>query len=285
MLRTFVRRLSGAGAAAALGLATLGLVGTSAFAAPLSVQSNNSTVTVDPNSQSGLSSWVVDGTNQLNQQWFWYSVGSSAPQSIDTLNNTFSFNQDGVLTETYGGDGFTLTLNAILTGGAVNSGNSAMTQTVSVDNNTDSDLDFHLYEYSDFTLNNKTLNNNTLTLSGSPVSTADQTAPLGTTMNIGVNPSVDHSQIGTNGAIKLALNNGSTPVTLGDNGVGPIIGNTNFAFEWDPTIAVNGTFQESIVQSIQGGVVPLPSAAFSAVVLLAVLSGINLTRKAVKVIA
>jgi hypothetical protein len=285
MLRTFVRRLSGAGAAAALGLATLGLVGTSAFAAPLSVQSNNSTVTVDPNSQSGLSSWVVDGTNQLNQQWFWYSVGSSAPQSIDTLNNTFSFNQDGVLTETYGGDGFTLTLNATLTGGAVNSGNSAMTQTVSVDNNTDSDLDFHLYEYSDFTLNNKTLNNNTLTLSGSPVSTADQTAPLGTTMNIGVNPSVDHSQIGTNGAIKLALNNGSTPVTLGDNGIGPIIGNTNFAFEWDPTIAVNGTFQESIVQSIQGGVVPLPSAAFSAVVLLAVLSGINLTRKAVKVIA
>jgi hypothetical protein len=158
-----------------------------------------------------------------------------------------------------------------------------MTQTVSVDNNTDSNLDFHLYEYSDFALNNNAANN-TLTLSGSPVSTADQTSPLGTTVNVGVNPSVDHSQIGTNGAIKLALNNGSTPVTLGDNGVGPIMGDANFAFEWDPTIAASGTFQESIVQSIQGAAVPLPSAAISAAALLTVLSGISLTRKAVRAV-
>src|SRR5580658_5909477 len=33
----------------------------------------------------GLSDWTVDGVNQLDYQWFYYSVGSSALNSIDTI--------------------------------------------------------------------------------------------------------------------------------------------------------------------------------------------------------
>src|SRR5690349_7473074 len=43
----------------------------------------NSSLQIDLTS--GLSLWTVDGVNQLNQQWFYYSIGSGPVYSIDTI--------------------------------------------------------------------------------------------------------------------------------------------------------------------------------------------------------
>ncbi len=47
---------------------------------------NNSVAQINPNSQSGMFNWSVDGQNQLNQQWFWYRIGNTPEQSIDTIS-------------------------------------------------------------------------------------------------------------------------------------------------------------------------------------------------------
>src|SRR6516164_3188731 len=45
--------------------------GASSLASPITLADENSTVTLDPSTSSGVSSWTVDGVNQLYQQWFW----------------------------------------------------------------------------------------------------------------------------------------------------------------------------------------------------------------------
>jgi len=51
----------------------------------------------------GMNSWtVLGGQNQLNQQWFWYSVNGSAPQPINTIGGlTTTPNGANDLTVTY----------------------------------------------------------------------------------------------------------------------------------------------------------------------------------------
>ena len=38
----------------------------------------NSSVSLTPGSAIGMNNWTVDGQNQLNQQWFYYSVGNAS---------------------------------------------------------------------------------------------------------------------------------------------------------------------------------------------------------------
>jgi len=52
-----------------------------ASAAVTTLTSQNSTMNFDFGSSAGLTDWLVDGTDQANQQWFWYRIGSGGPQS------------------------------------------------------------------------------------------------------------------------------------------------------------------------------------------------------------
>ena len=53
----------------------------------LAVTDENSTIEIDPHTESGLRTWQVDGVNHLFEQWFWYGVGATGPEaSLDTLN-------------------------------------------------------------------------------------------------------------------------------------------------------------------------------------------------------
>ena len=46
----------------------------------------NSTISVDLDGGAGMSSWTVEGTNQLAKQWFWYRVGTTGGETpIDNL--------------------------------------------------------------------------------------------------------------------------------------------------------------------------------------------------------
>lgn len=61
-------------------------VGAAPVAADIILTDGSSTATIDPDSRDGMKSWVVDGVEHLQQQWFWYrSVAMTSEESIDTL--------------------------------------------------------------------------------------------------------------------------------------------------------------------------------------------------------
>src|SRR5438128_30207 len=77
-----LRRLCATGA----GVIILAALARSTQAAPITLSDLNSSATIDPSLQSGMSNWTVNGTNQLFQQWFWYRTGSTGQEfSIETL--------------------------------------------------------------------------------------------------------------------------------------------------------------------------------------------------------
>ncbi|MDP9172323.1 MAG: hypothetical protein M3O30_00455 [Planctomycetota bacterium] len=254
---------------------------------PVVLTDGNSSTTINLTSQAGNNSWVVDGVDQYaggraGQQWFWYSIGNSAPASIDTLTNTFLFSNANTMNTTYSGNGFTLNLKETLVGGSIGDGSSAISEVVTVDNSGVSPLSFHLYHYVDLNLAG-TSGNDSLTMSGTPVNTADQTDPLGSSAEVSVtNP--DEFQAGKFGTITSLLNGGA-PVTLNDSGA-PVTGNVDFAFQWDPTIQANGSFQASINKNLTGAsataAVPLPAAANTALAMLAGLGLVGFVRRARK---
>lgn len=261
----------------------LGIFAAAAHAdgAPVTLQDGNSSAVFDAVGN-GQTTWSVDGVNHLAQQWFSYSVGTTAPQSISTLTNTHQFSTDGILNATYTGDGFTLSLAVTLAGGSTGSGASAIVETITVtptavtdDVTSAASLNFHLYQYSDFNLNG-TAAGDSLKLSGSPINTADQTKG-GTTADVAVTRAPDRYQINFGATI---------PLTLSDNATTGGPGDENFAFEWDQSIAPTGSFQVSITKTIQGGnIVPLPNAAYGTLALMALLGGVGLVRKVAKRIA
>ena len=103
-------------------------------------------------SSSGLSDWQVGGASQLNQQWFYYSIGSSPVYSIDQIASPSSVNNHGgaapFLSTVYSNSTISVTakfqLNNLPTFDRsitiLNPANSGQTQ------------DFHFYQYSDFDL-------------------------------------------------------------------------------------------------------------------------------------
>ena len=50
------------------------------------LEDRNSSAVIDDGSEEGMSSWIVDGTENLFQQWFWYRIGDQVDESsLDTL--------------------------------------------------------------------------------------------------------------------------------------------------------------------------------------------------------
>jgi hypothetical protein len=267
------RRFSGLAALLAAGLFTA-----AAHATPVTLTDGNSSVTYDPASKTGQESWVVDGVNQETEAWLWGTNSGS----LASVSNVFS--SGPVMSATFTGDGYNMVLAAILTGGSPGSGTSAMTETMTFNNTSDSSMNVIMYDYEHFIIGG-TAGNNTLTLSGSPVNTATQTDPLGASANVtatGNASAPDLYQVGTNGSVLTDLAS-SPSYMLNDNSTGPLVGDDDFAFEWDATVAAGGSFEISVNKVIQGAAaVPLPNAAYGAASLLGLIAGVGFVRKAIR---
>src|ERR1035441_3849967 len=122
---------------------------------PFSLTNGNSVVQIDPTSPNGVSSWTVDGIEQLFQQWFWLRAGSVAAQiTVDaTGGGPFgsALSSSNALVN-YFAHGLQVNLGFTLAGGAVGSGTSQLTENISILNTTNTTISVHLYEYSDFDL-------------------------------------------------------------------------------------------------------------------------------------
>lgn len=224
----------------------------------VTLTSGNSIVDIDPYNQMGMNSWNVDGQNQMYQQWFWYRVGSNPESSIDTIATpTVVTTGTSQLNSTYvSPQGFSLSINYTLLGGSAGSGQSTVNEAITINNLTASPLDFHFFQYSDYNLGGVDADvvqigsgfGDALVLSGA--------LSLG---EVVITPRANNGEVAPYDQTLVKLNNG-TPDSL--NGVlGPMgPGDNTFAFQWDFTIAANGSQQISKVKSLQVEVVPEPAS-------------------------
>jgi len=125
-----------------------------AFAAPVTLQHNNSSLVIDPDGQpEGMFSWQVDGNDHLYQQWWWYRIGNGPELSISTLQLVSSVVYGNrMLVQSYVAQDFEFEIEVtwLLTGGAPNSGFSMVKEGATITNKSNSPLYISLYEYSDF---------------------------------------------------------------------------------------------------------------------------------------
>ena len=128
-------------------------IGSATGAVPIILSEGNSSFTVDPTSQAGASNWSIGGNNQLNQQFFWYRVGSGSQFSVENGATSITPTATGTdklsVKYNYGGI-FTIDVHYNLNSLG---GNSAqMEQSVSITNLTGSPLSLSFYQYNDFNL-------------------------------------------------------------------------------------------------------------------------------------
>ena len=217
----------------------------------------NSDVTIMTNSSAGQNHWVVDGSDALHQQWFWYRVGNVGGQnSIDTLPAQFTLTdtddngQLDTLTARYTGAGFTIRLGLTLTGGAIGSQTADMAETVRITNTSGQPLDFHFFQYVDFNLSASA---DTATMANA--NTVDQFGGIKSVSETVATPPPSHHEIALTPTILNLLDSGSA-VTLNDaNSAGP--DDVSWGFEWDVTLDVGNTL---LISKDKHLVVPEPGS-------------------------
>jgi hypothetical protein len=235
-------------------LAILGLSGL--IAQPLqagifTLVDDNSAVDFDTANSGNAVNWRVDGQDQLFQQAFWYRIGNVAESSVHGLpiltEGTTDTNFDGDhenLYVQYGGAGFNIEINYSLDGGAPGSGASDMGEQISINNTSDSPLNFHFFQYADFDLV-ASIGNDTAVFTNA--NTVRQSEGLQRLTETVATPVPSHRELDFF-ANTLGRLNDLVPTTLSDTpgtGVpfGP--GDVTWAFQWDITIAPRSTFQIS----------------------------------------
>jgi len=244
-------------------LLLVGLAPSPGHATVYTLTSDNSTVNVDPSSQSGISNWVVDGYGyNLYQEWFWYRVGTAGAtnvaKSFDTLTLTSAvLSPDGDhLDLSYLGTGFNINIGLNLKGAQAGSLVSDLAEQITVNNTSGAVLNFHLFEYTDFDLNNS-VGDKAMVVNQFVVDQYSGIARLSETV---VGPKADRWEI-DNYANTLGRLNGNANYNLNNSpniGVEAGPGDMTWAFQWDRDIPSGGALSISKDKNL---IVPLPPSA------------------------
>ncbi len=209
----------------------------------------NSSITVDPTSQDGISAWKVDGVNQLYQQWFWGREGSTGPEhSLDSLTllnakaTDTNFNPGNDTLSLLYGDGtttadssLTVALHLSLAGGAAGSRTSDLNTQAMFSNLTDSPVTLHIFQYSDFDLSDNSDNDTATAPNANTIIQSDG----GMILTDSAAPTPSKWQIGPYSGLLDSLND-SGPTGLTDSGSGTV-GDATYARQWDFTLPPKGS--------------------------------------------
>jgi hypothetical protein len=257
-------------------LLTVASLATPAAQADVMLTDLNSTVTIDPTSQAGINGWIVDGVNQLYQQWFWYRIGDSSGQSsIDTLSAP-------VITQitpkqvdlTYQNDQLKVEVDYTLTGGASGSHASDLGEIVRVTNVSSQAIPLRFFQYADFDLNGTESGDNVqITTAGGRGVAAQQTG-LGkpTVSESSVAPFSDRFEANFYANTLNGLNSGLPYDLNNQSAAGP--GDVTWAFQWNRNLNPGDTLLISKDMNIAA--VPEPSPLLMAGA--ALLVGLGYTR-------
>jgi hypothetical protein len=249
----------------------------SAHASDITLTDGNNTVTINPGAQTGapgLNSWVINGVNQLTQEWYYFSVGnSSGPSGLDALNTATTpvavtlsdsrglpgVDNTAKLAYTDPAGRFTATASYQLTGAFDDPPTKGdITETLKITNTSSSTLNFHLYEYTNLQVAG-TVPNDSLSIFGGD--SAIQSDPTGVYATVTASPT-HHSEAALASTLSTALA-GPSPLTLNDD---PTITNADaaLAYEWDLSIPVGQSVIIGTDKSINSeSAIPEPSPSIA----------------------
>jgi hypothetical protein len=218
---------------------------------------DNSSVQVNPTGGNLVQNWTVNGINILNSaaggfQGLYYQVGGSVATPIQSGIGALSapaltvVGDTASLNTTYSTAGNPFSLQAVytLTGGPAGSANSDLTEIVNVKNNQAAALNFHFFQYANFTVPNANVSLQTTLFRGTPLYTLAQVAgPVSVSEYVDgtLNPGANAGTITPN-LVALTTTPGFTLPGPAVNVSGP---GSAWVVEWDVLIPVNGTFQLS----------------------------------------
>jgi PEP-CTERM motif len=211
----------------------------------------------------GITDWTINGGGSLlNNQWFYYGVGSGPIYTIDQISSPSApviggTSRSPTLSTSYANSDIGVSTLFTLGSGLVGSPTASLSDTITISNPSALTQVYHFYQYSFFPALNQTAS---FTLGGvgysfnslAPgitISAAASALSGGTSVPSEVQTGVyDGTQFGLiNGASALTLNN-----TLNASGA-----QVDFAYEWDATLAPGGSITISELQSVT---VPEPSS-------------------------
>jgi MYXO-CTERM domain-containing protein len=220
--------------------------------------------TNNPTTRTGMTNWVVDGTSQLWNQWFWYRIGSNGPENrfnntnlaelASGVSDTNFDGQNDTFFIRYGGAGFTSEMRFTLQGGTAGSNRSDVSEQIRITNTGNTPLDYHFFQYCDFDLAG-TIPDTSVSITGN--NTAHQTDDGMETTETVVTPQPTHHEVGIYPVTINSLDDGG-PTTLNDSSSLSGPADYTWAFEWDFTINPGDSYIISKDKNI--GPVPSPAA-------------------------
>jgi len=245
----------------ALGFITFPVSQSDAQSTTLSARDTSLQINVDGGA-GGLSNWMIDGVNQLQSQWFYYSIGASPVSAINSIAPWTPPTLQGVggnspiLSETYANANSSLTTKYTLNSGQVGSHTASLGIALTFQNLTGASEVVNLFQYANFGLAGGTTGQVVnFPGTGFPY-TVNQAAPSGTTLHgtLSLNGGTVGLVAGLFDGTDFGLLGGSANFNSTTLSAGP--GNVNFGYEFSATLAPNA----SITVSELLAVVPEPSS-------------------------
>jgi hypothetical protein len=209
--------------------------GVSASAQTVNITNGNSSASIDLSSSAGMSAWLVDGVNILNQQSFLFRTSSGVAAPISSLGMPSVSQLSAMsLSAIYVGPQFTLTTVYSLIGGGPGSGVADIAEQIKIQNTGLAPLSLALFQFADFAgggnieleKNSRALFNEAFIANGGMA--------LNESFDDGISPGADKGMVGTATSVMndlLTVPN----FTL----AGPNSGSGAWALEWDRTLGVN----------------------------------------------
>jgi hypothetical protein len=234
---------------------------------------DNSSLQVNTSgANAGAVNWIVDGNNILNPvanglQWFFYSVGAGTPAGIQQIGPPVSTAVTSLTPDsssfgsTYTDGAFSLQAVYTLTGGPVGSGNSDLQETITVQNTSAGALNFHFFQYANFTIPNSTVSLYPINARGTPLYYLAQVNGGGISLSEYVDGTLNPGANGGTITPPTLLSLTTTPGYQVPPGVVPVSGpGGSWLLEWDPTIQPNTSFTLSKDIDVTG-ITPAPEPA------------------------
>ncbi|MAE61599.1 MAG: hypothetical protein CMJ49_09610 [Planctomycetaceae bacterium] len=242
-----------------------------AEATTINLVDKNAAVTIDPNA--GMTSWTVDGVEQLENQWFWFRIGTIGPESpihavplVSQSSSDDDFDAGDEFAQlTYTDpNNFTFQVQFELTG--TGGGQANVSEVVTFTNlSTTAPLDLHLFQYANFDFGGDATDTSISILN--PNNTVQQNDLLGALieeMETAAVPIPTGYDVGPPSLFVgggLGLLDDANADNLGNNNgpVGP--GDLASAFQWDVTLDPGGSLLLSINKLILTRPIEIPAPA------------------------
>lgn len=223
-----------------------------AFAQVYTISDGNSSAHFDTSTAGGrvgMDNWTVDGVNHMYNHWFWFRTdGMTNEARLNSLalgvNGTTDTDFDGnhdTLFLSYGGNGFTITTRFVIQGGAAGSNTSDIAEQITITNTGTSPRTFSFFQYTDFDLNNDTLDDTVGLANANSVFQHDLLS--GTTVSETVfAPTFSLSEMNIFPTTQGALDDGD--VDNLDGSAGPLVGRRDYtwALQWNFTLGAGESF-------------------------------------------